>query len=123
MNEQEKYYGRTPVVTAHMEARMKASREYAKMASNDDETPAQRADRARAFECGAIWEEGTSKSGWRPASELPPLNEDGESEYLIVYDLNGYAFPAFYSKKRGWCDEYGRGNSTIKYWCYPPTKH
>lgn len=54
---------------------------------------------------------------WHPASELPPVDEFGESEYLVVYDLDGYAFSAFYSRERGWCDEDGR---EIKWWCYPP---
>jgi hypothetical protein len=43
--------------------------------------------------------------GWHPASELPPINEIGESQTIIAYDLNGYAFSAFYSQKRGWCDD------------------
>ena len=114
MNEQEKYWGCTPVVTAHIEARMKAAREYAKMVSNDDETPAQRADRAITFECGAIWEEGTSKGGWHPASELPPLGKrvivwyktaDGMYHAIDnLYTSNGWAF-------------YGMN---IIAWCYPP---
>ena len=61
-----------------------------------------------------------SQLGWHPASELPPVDEIGESEYLSVYDLNGYAFSAFYSRKRGWCDEEGRDNLEIEWWCYPP---
>lgn len=72
------------------------------------------------FEHGV--EYALTKLGWRPASELPPVNEIGESQYVIAYDLNGYAFSAFYSKKRGWCDEDGRDNLEIKYWCYPPEK-
>ena len=66
------------------------------------------------------WVEFLEQLGWHPASELPPVDKIGESEYLIVYDLNGYAFSAFYSKKRGWCDEDGRDNLEIKWWCYPP---
>ena len=58
--------------------------------------------------------------GWRPASELPPVDEFGESEYLIAYDLDGYAFSAFYSRKKGWCDDDGRVNLEIEWWCYPP---
>lgn len=58
--------------------------------------------------------------GWHPSSELPPVDEFGESEYLIAYDLDGYAFSAFYSRKKGWCDDDGRVNLEIEWWCYPP---
>ena len=57
---------------------------------------------------------------WHSASDLPPVDEYGESKYLIVYDLDGYAFSAFYSRKRGWCDDNGRVNLEIEWWCYPP---
>lgn len=70
------------------------------------------------FEHG--FEYALTKLGWHPASELPPVDKIGESKYLIVYDLNGYAFSAFYSRKRGWCDEDGRNNLEIEWWCYPP---
>lgn len=59
-------------------------------------------------------------TGWHPASELPPVNELGESEYLIAYDLDGYAFSAFYSRKKGWCDDNGKVNLEIEWWSYPP---
>lgn len=58
--------------------------------------------------------------GWHPASELPPVDEFGESKYLIAYDLDDYAFSAFYSRKKGWCDDDGRENLEIEWWCYPP---
>ena len=58
--------------------------------------------------------------GWHSASELPPVNEIGESETLVAYDWDGYAFLAFYTRERGWCDEDGRYNLKIKRWCYPP---
>lgn len=61
-------------------------------------------------------------TGWHSSIELPPVNELGESETLIVYDYNNYAFPAFYTRKRGWCDEDGRYNLEIRRWCYPPNK-
>ena len=71
-----------------------------------------------------MWDYGyeTAKKefGWHPASELPPINEIGESQTIIAYDLNGYAFSAFYSQKRGWCDDDGRDNLEIEWWCYPP---
>ena len=60
--------------------------------------------------------------GWHPASELPPVDKNGESEYLIAYDLDGYAFSAFYSRKKGWCDDDGRVNLEIEWWGYPPNK-
>lgn len=113
MNEQEKYWGRTPVLTAHMEAMLKASREYAKMVSNDDETPAQRASRARDFQCGAMWEEGYSKQlGWHPASELPPE----EGEYIVKKEWGLARADLFYSKF-----ENGKWSTPqVKWWCYPP---
>lgn len=60
--------------------------------------------------------------GWHPASELPSVDEFGESEYLIAYDLDGYAFSAFYSRKNGWCDDDGRNNLEIEWWSYPPNE-
>lgn len=66
------------------------------------------------------WVEFLEQLGWHSANELPPVDKIGESEYLIVYDLNGYAFSAFYSRKRGWCDEDGRDNLKIEWWCNPP---
>lgn len=58
--------------------------------------------------------------GWHPASELPPVDKFGESKYLIAYDIYGYAFSAFYSRKKGWCDDDGRDNLEIEWWCYSP---
>ncbi len=59
-------------------------------------------------------------SDWHSSSELPPVNEIGESETLVVYDWDDYAFTAFYTRKKGWCDEDGRYNLEIRKWCYPP---
>ena len=119
MSEEEKYWGCTPVVTAHMEARMKASREYAKMVSNDDETPEQRADRARDFESGAIWEEGYSKQfGWHPASELPPVNENLISELVICWCVDSTFHTLEPKLGRVWRGEWGAKD--VKWWCYPP---
>ena len=121
MSGQEKYWGCTPVVTEHMEARMKASREYAKMASNDDETPEQRAGRAKDFQCGAIWEEGFSKKhGWYPASE-PPKERD--VEVVMLVDVSSPQFtnaplirvPIFGRYINGWPE-----GVNVKWWCYPP---
>ena len=113
MSEEEKYWGCTPVVTAHMEARMKASREYAKMVSNDDETPAQRASRAKDFQCGAMWEEGYSKQlGWHHASELPPV----DGEYIVIKEWGVTKGALFYAK-------FEKGKWSIPqiiWWCYPP---
>jgi len=90
MSEEEKYWGCTPVVTEHMEAMLKASREYAKMVSNDDETPKQIADRAKDFQCGAMWEDGCSKKhNWHKGDETPHLNNEGKSEYYLAL-LDGY---------------------------------
>ena len=123
MSEEEKYWGCTPVVTAHMEARMKASREYAKMVSNDNETPTQRADRARDFECGAIWEEGYSKKhGWHPASELPVVPE-GEDEVEVYCLVRGKGLTILVPMKLHYTVSRGFGvseNIEIKWWCYPP---
>lgn len=56
--------------------------------------------------------------GWHPASELPPLDENGNSQDLIVicgtmslhYDL-----PRWSSVVGGaW------GDKDVKWWCYPP---
>lgn len=119
MSEQEKYWGCTPVVTAHMEAMLKTSREYAKMVSNDDETPAQRADRAKDFQCGAIWEKGYSKKhGWHPASELPVIPEGKFSVTVIAYcnTPSGIYAPVevAYTRTGGWQYE------SVEWWCYPP---
>jgi len=124
MTEEEKYWGCTPVVTAHMEARMKASREYAKMVSNDGETPAQRANRARDFESGAIWEEGYSKKhGWHPASEPPKEEEeviaagDYDITRAVFHEGEYYIARYYYDPKSLNCALNG-----VNYWCYPPEK-
>lgn len=59
-------------------------------------------------------------TGWHSASELPPVNEIGESQTLVAYDWDNYAFPTFYTRMRGWCDEDGGHNLEIRSWCYPP---
>lgn len=118
MSEQEKYWGCTPVLTTHMEARMKASREYAKMVSNDDETPAQRANRARDFECGAIWEEGYyKKHGWHPVTEPPK-----EGDEVVVITLGGMtAARAIYSNGIYYSVVLKKAYyPSVEYWCYPP---
>lgn len=104
--EDDKNWGRTPVITAHMKARMKASREYAKMVSNDDETPTQRANRARDFECGAMW--ANSHPAWVNVEERLPeentaplvrmdLTEKFDEETIlydvVVFDGNGFHTP------------------------------
>ena len=57
--------------------------------------------------------------GWHPASELPELNEYGNSEPVYVYALygtnNSRLLPMISFVIEGkWHD------NNIKYWCYPP---
>jgi len=113
MTEEEKYWGCTPVVTEHMEAMLKASREYAKMMSNNGETPTQRASRARDFQCGAIWEEGYSNGGWHPANEPPECAE----EVIILFKHGAYHdYPLIPMRFK----YLGKWFMDVKWWCYPP---
>lgn len=69
-----------------------------------------------------IWVEELSKfmqkSGWRPGSELPPLNKDGNSQDLITIcgTMN------FHCDLPRWSSVVGGvwGDKDVKWWCYPP---
>ena len=56
--------------------------------------------------------------GWRPASELPPLDENGNSQDVIVIcgTMN------FHCDLPRWSAVVGGkwGDNDVKWWCYPP---
>ena len=64
--------------------------------------------------------EKVSQLGWHPASELPPVNEIGESQDVIVIcgTTNLYFDLPRWSKvvEGVW------GDKNVKWWCYPPEK-
>ena len=71
-----------------------------------------------------------TKVGWRPASELPPVDENGNSQELFAIDIFGCFEKVYYHKE----DEDGlaywaisRHNNNLpelifetKWWCYLP---
>lgn len=65
--------------------------------------------------------EKLSLLGWRPASELPPLDENGNSQDLIVIcgTMNlHYDLPRWSQVVGGvW------GDKDVKWWCYPPKEN
>lgn len=64
--------------------------------------------------------EKISQFGWHPASELPPLDNDGNSQDVIVIcgTMNSYfdvPLPRWSQVVNGiW------GDKDVKWWCYPP---
>ena len=62
--------------------------------------------------------ENVEQSGWQPASELPPVDENGNSQDLIVIcgTMNLHCdLPRWSSVVGGvW------GDKDVKWWCYPP---
>lgn len=69
-----------------------------------------------------IWVEELSKfmqeSGWHPASELPPVDEDGNSEKVVGIRVFPEGIPTgpFFVKvvDNEWNVKY------VTWWCYPP---
>lgn len=61
-------------------------------------------------------------SMWRPASELPPVDDTGDSEWLVVILMNNETLRASYnSRHEGWYREDGsKIYGVIKWWCNPP---
>ena len=63
--------------------------------------------------------------GWHPASELPPIGENGNSTDLIAIDEDNEPIKVSYSKfYKCWVMADVTAESfdkiTIKQWCYPP---
>ena len=60
--------------------------------------------------------------GWHPATELPPVDDAGDSEWLVVILMNNEILRASYnSNHEGWYREDGsKIYSAVKRWCYPP---
>lgn len=61
--------------------------------------------------------------GWRPASELPPLDEDGESKCVIgIWEEQQFSpFITIPLPVSGYVSyEDGEWTKPIKWWCYPP---
>ena len=62
--------------------------------------------------------EKLSLLGWHPASELPPMNEQGRSQLVVCYCVDstfGVIIPKMGRTFNGkWADK------DVKYWCYPP---
>ena len=77
------------------------------------------------FEHG--FEYALSKFGWHPASELPPVDRNGNSKLMVVIDDNGlpnYAYfhsdnlAKFWVKAGDWNMQ--QPILSVKWWCYPP---
>jgi len=64
--------------------------------------------------------ENAEQAGWYPASELPPVDENGNSQDLIVIcgTMNLHCdLPRWSSVVGGvW------GDKDVKWWCFPPEK-
>lgn len=80
------------------------------------------------FEHGV--EYALSKLGWHPASEAPPIKENGKSEWLVSYvecDNNRAAFlrdtvNVYYdSETKTWLDAWG-DVQCVEWWSIPPKK-
>ena len=65
--------------------------------------------------------------GWHPASELPPVDRNGNSKLMVVIDDNGlpnYAYfhsdnlAKFWVKAGDWNMQ--QPILSVKWWCYPP---
>lgn len=69
---------------------------------------------------GSLYDELMRDAGWRPASELPPVDENGNSQDVIVICGTMHILcdlPRWSSVVGGvWGDE------DVKWWCYPPRK-
>ena len=71
--------------------------------------------------------EKVSQLGWHPASELPPVDRNGNSKLMVVIDDNGlpnYAYFHSDNLAKFWVKE-GDWNLqqpilSVKWWCYPP---
>jgi len=71
--------------------------------------------------------EKVSQLGWHPASELPPVDRNGNSKLMVVIDDNGlpnYAYfhsddlAKFWVKAGDWNIQ--QPILSVKWWCYPP---
>lgn len=62
--------------------------------------------------------EPAEQLGWHPASELPPLDEKGYSDDLIV--ICGTCNTFFDLPRWSQVVEGVWGDSSVKWWCYPP---
>jgi len=71
--------------------------------------------------------EKLSLLGWHPASELPPVDRNGNSKLMVVIDDNGlpnYAYfhsdnlAKFWVKAGDWNIQ--QPILSVKWWCYPP---
>ena len=71
--------------------------------------------------------EKLSLLGWHPASELPPVDRNGNSKLMVVIDDNGlpnYAYfhsdnlAKFWVKASDWNMQ--QPILSVKWWCYPP---
>jgi hypothetical protein len=68
---------------------------------------------------GSLYDELMRDAGWRPGSELPPLDKkNGNSQDLIVIcgTMN------FHCDLPRWSSVVGGvwGDKDVKWWCYPP---
>lgn len=64
-----------------------------------------------------------TKAGWHPASELPPLDEDGDSECVVgIWEDQEFSpFITIPLPVSGYVSyEDGEWTKPIKWWCYPP---
>ena len=54
--------------------------------------------------------------GWHPASELPPVDENGNSPALIAITSDDFLMRVYFNQES---KEYSYGVN-VKYWSYPP---
>ncbi len=71
------------------------------------------------------WVEFLEHLGWHPASELPPVGENGNSTDVIAIDEDNEPIKVSYSKFYNCWVLDGATDETfekikIKRWCYPP---
>lgn len=53
---------------------------------------------------------------WHPASELPPVDENGNSPALIAITSDGFLMRVYFNQES---NEYSYGVN-VEWWCYPP---
>ena len=79
----------------------------------------------QAIEAAYKHADETNPNGWRPASELPPVGENGNSTDIIAIDEDNEPIKVSYNKFHNcWVLDGATAESfdkiTIKWWCYPP---
>ena len=78
---------------------------------------------------GSLYDELMRDAGWHPASELPPVDESGNSAELIAITCDNNLMKVYFhyeSEEYNFWVESDDLNKQVKYgvnvkwWCYPP---